>query len=268
MYSQSPKITIQLKKGDITHQYMSLRSKENLKFFPEDSIGGRNEDQQGKLLSVYFEGLDEIVETDISSSTNYFRKRSEVRRFFNHHNLKEGDEIIIEKLSDYSYKVYPKLLPFDENKEINRIRKELDLQGFFNSKKIEEAIKKILVSIAERKGQRKFRTKLLKAYQGRCAITGFNAEQALEAAHIRPYQGEDTSETWNGLLLRADIHTLFDLNLITVHPDTKEIIIAPELRSTDYSHLEGKKLRLPKDNNLYLKTFAVLQWHYKQCEWV
>lgn len=129
-------------------------------------------------------------------------------------------------------------------------------------------LKKIQVSITERKGQLKFRSQLIAAYQGRCAITDFNAGQALEAAHIRPYKGEDTSETWNGLLLRADIHTLFDLRLITVHPKTRKIIIAPKLKSTDYSDLEGKKLRLPEDKELYLKTLAVLKWHYQQCDWV
>jgi predicted restriction endonuclease len=60
-------------------------------------------------------------------------------------------------------------------------------------------------SIARRQGQPKFRGDLLKAYRGQCAITGFNAEQALEAAHIYPYKGNDTNKVWNGLLLRADI---------------------------------------------------------------
>ncbi len=49
---------------------------------------------------------------------------------------------------------------------------------------------------------------LLKAYSGRCAVTGCDAEPALEAAHLRPYKGPESNTAANGLLLRSDIHTL------------------------------------------------------------
>lgn len=108
---------------------------------------------------------------------------------------------------------------------------------------------------------------MLAAYQGRCAITGFNAEKALEAAHIFPYKGDSTNQVCNGLVLRADIHKLFDSYLITVHPVTKKIAIAPELKNTNYSEIEGLKLRLPKDVNLCPRQ-DLLEQHYKRCQWV
>jgi putative restriction endonuclease len=65
--------------------------------------------------------------------------------------------------------------------------------------------------IAARRGQAAFRAALIDAYGGRCSITGCDAVEALEAAHISPYKGDHTNDVTNGLLLRADLHTLFDL---------------------------------------------------------
>jgi HNH endonuclease len=64
----------------------------------------------------------------------------------------------------------------------------------------------------------KFRKKLIAAYRGRCAVTDCDAYDALEAAHILPYRGPAFDHVTNGLLRRADIHTLFDLNLIGIEP--------------------------------------------------
>lgn len=70
--------------------------------------------------------------------------------------------------------------------------------------------------IALRQGQPAFRNALIDAYEGRCAITGCEVREVLEAAHISPYRGTHTNHVTNGLLLRADIHTLFDRGLIRV----------------------------------------------------
>jgi putative restriction endonuclease len=54
----------------------------------------------------------------------------------------------------------------------------------------------------------------------------------------------------NGVSLRADIHTLFDLGLIQIDPTTFAISVADELKNTRYKMLDGKKLRLPKHKGL------------------
>jgi predicted restriction endonuclease len=83
---------------------------------------------------------------------------------------------------------------------------------------------------------------LLDAYKGKCAITDCDAEEALEAAHIVPCfeNGEDRIQ--NGLLLRADVHTLFDLDLLWIDPDTRRVALAPEMAGGYYKELEGKPL--------------------------
>ncbi|MEO2018753.1 MAG: HNH endonuclease signature motif containing protein [Fuerstiella sp.] len=52
----------------------------------------------------------------------------------------------------------------------------------------------------------------------------------LEAAHIRPYRRPEDNDVQNGLLLRADIHTLFDLNLLGIEPGTWQIHIHPRIK--------------------------------------
>jgi 5-methylcytosine-specific restriction enzyme A len=98
-------------------------------------------------------------------------------------------------------------------------------------------------SIMQRRGQKSFRDKLLAAYGNRCAVTGDGPLDVLEAAHIEPYATSGLNHHSNGLLLRADIHTLFDLNLIRINPDTLRVETTAGLNRTSYSSLAGTELR-------------------------
>lgn len=109
---------------------------------------------------------------------------------------------------------------------------------------------RVLRSILARRGQQKFRDALLDAYGARCAITGSPVVAVLEAAHIMPYRGEHTNSIDNGLLLRADIHTLYDLNLITICPETRTVRVSTALANTGYEKLHGEKLRLAHTDEL------------------
>jgi hypothetical protein len=95
-----------------------------------------------------------------------------------------------------------------------------------------------------RRGQPLFRARLLDAYNSRCAITGCSAVQVLEAAHVLPYRGEHTHRVDNGLLLRADLHTLFDCQLLWITAE-HTVALAPALLATGYAELAGKSLTLP-----------------------
>ena len=90
----------------------------------------------------------------------------------------------------------------------------------------------------------------MKAYNGRCAMSDCDCTEALEAAHIHPYRGRETNHVANGLLLRADLHTLFDLGRIGVNPKDYTIIVSDALRKTVYGRLHGKPLKLPKYSTL------------------
>jgi hypothetical protein len=73
--------------------------------------------------------------------------------------------------------------------------------------------------VRQRLGQGAFRVLVTDAYERRCAVTGEKALPVLQAAHIRPVTKEGTHQLDNGLLLRSDIHALFDQGYVTVTPD-------------------------------------------------
>ncbi len=93
-------------------------------------------------------------------------------------------------------------------------------------------------------GQREFRRQLLARFGLVCAFTGPQPEKSLHAAHVIPYAKSARHELAGGLLLRADLHALFDGGLITIDEDLK-VRVDPSLRSfPELSRLEGSPLRI------------------------
>lgn len=110
---------------------------------------------------------------------------------------------------------------------------------------------KILRQIRVRRGREKFRNALLRRHGPTCQMTGCTVVAVLEAAHIWPYRGRTDNDVRNGLLLRADVHALYDLNLIAVHPETLVIYVSPLLREdSTYSGLHQRPLHAPQDVRL------------------
>lgn len=104
-----------------------------------------------------------------------------------------------------------------------------------------------LSSVARRRGQAKFRAKLMGLYGGRCCISDCDFTEALEAAHIAPYRGEHSNHPQNGLLLRSDLHTLFDLGHLAVADDYTVRLSPSAANSTAYAHLAGARVSLPAE---------------------
>lgn len=96
--------------------------------------------------------------------------------------------------------------------------------------------------IKERRGQKSFRDQLLKLNPA-CAVTECSLVKILEAAHIDAYRNDTHNNTMNGVLLRSDIHTLFDLNLFAIHPDTKTIHFVKEAIHNGYAEYEGALIK-------------------------
>lgn len=147
-----------------------------------------------------------------------------------------------------------------ETDELTIAQAQAQARGAFEPDSIEDARARTMASIVLRQGQQAFRQALLAAYEGRCAITGCDVAAVLEAAHIYPYQGATTNTVANGLLLRADLHTLFDLGWITVDAHTLTVAMHPSLRDSDYGHWHGQPLRLPTDGTQHPSQGA-LAWH-------
>ena len=138
-------------------------------------------------------------------------------------------------------------LSIESLENIEADRKDIESKLDFNPENLADARERINRAIVQRQGQSKFRSELLKAYGGKCVITDCDAEAAIEAAHIFPYLGTNTNLVTNGLLIRADIHTLFDLHLISIDPDTSKVVVSASLLDTCYKELNGKPLKSPQD---------------------
>lgn len=139
--------------------------------------------------------------------------------------------------------------------------RQLDNEGNFDPIGVSDARERVVASIVRRRGQPAFRQRLLAAYDGRCAITGCGVESVLDAAHIVLYLGPETNHLGNGLLLRTDIHTLFDLKLLAVDVSTMAVVISPELAGTCYDQYRGAKIHLPDSGEFKPSPEALKQHH-------
>jgi putative restriction endonuclease len=118
--------------------------------------------------------------------------------------------------------------------------------------------------IRPRLGQGAFRVLVTDTYNRRCAITQERTLPALEAAHIRPYGDGGEHEARNGLLLRRDIHSLFDAGYVTVTPDLRFEVSRRIKEEFDngrhyYEH-HGKLIAAPADI-LRRPDPEALRWH-------
>jgi hypothetical protein len=99
-----------------------------------------------------------------------------------------------------------------------------------------------------RRGARKFRNALLKRFDETCLVTGCKIRDLLEAAHIHPHRGTKDDHPENGLLLRSDIHTMFDLFLLAIEPERLLIQLHPKLQGDAYyREFHGKALNCAED---------------------
>ncbi len=121
--------------------------------------------------------------------------------------------------------------------------------AIFRIQNIDDAKERTVRSISIRRGQKKFRDRLLKAYEGQCAISGTRIPEILEAAHIMPYQGAETNHPTNGIILRSDIHTLFDLGLIGIN-SVYQVLVSKRLRNSEYGAYHGNTIFVPKSLNV------------------
>ena len=98
--------------------------------------------------------------------------------------------------------------------------------------------------IKQRPGQAAFRQAAIERHNGRCVFTRTNITEVLEAAHVIPHTGAvEFERANNSLLLRRDIHALFDLFLLSIDAETGEALISPVLNGSIYAKLRGRIIR-------------------------
>lgn len=116
--------------------------------------------------------------------------------------------------------------------------------------------------VLSRNGQQQFRNDTASNYNNQCAFTGECVLQSLDAAHIIAYSGDGTHCQSNGILLRKDLHCLFDAGFITIGEDHK-IIVSDKINdlypgNSYYSEFNGKSISEPVLTPL---SNEALKWH-------
>src|SRR5260370_755103 len=117
----------------------------------------------------------------------------------------------------------------------------------------DDAVQRQPVQVLQRLGQGAFRILITHAYERRCAMTQEKALPVLEAAHIAPVADGGGHRLSNGLLLRSDVHTLFDPGYISVTPDHRVRVSRRQKADFDngehYYQLEGTPLSVPRTSH-------------------
>lgn len=123
------------------------------------------------------------------------------------------------------------------------------------------------VLVKPRLGQGAFRVLVTDGYERRCAFSGERTLPALDAAHIKPFALEQTHRVSNGILLRKDIHALFDAGYLTVSPEFR-IEVSRRIKEEfengrDYYKFHGTEMRMPRIPDMKPDAFALL-WHNEE----
>jgi putative restriction endonuclease len=122
--------------------------------------------------------------------------------------------------------------------------------------------------IPPRLGQGAFRLAVTEAYRRECAVTGGRVLPALDAAHIQSYTSGGEHAVANGLLLRRDIHSVFDAGYLTFDEDLR-VVVSDRVRTefqngNEYRRLQGERLRVPANPN-FRPDSECLKWHREKC---
>ena len=149
---------------------------------------------------------------------------------------------------------------------LNAVRERMHLQGETYALPLNsEESERPRHWVRARLGQGAFRALVTDAYTRRCAISGERTLPALEAAHIMDYAESGPNRIENGLLLRSDIHKLFDAGYVTVTPE-RQVVVSQRIREEfengrDYYRFHGKALQSVPADIAELPDAGYLQWH-------
>ena len=118
--------------------------------------------------------------------------------------------------------------------------------------------------VKPRLGQGSFRIAVTEAYDCACSVSTEHSLPALEAAHIRPYCQGGIREVRNGILLRSDIHRLYDRGYVTITPDYR-FEVSKRLQEDwknghSYDHFRGRDIIPPKSRS-DMPDRRLLEWH-------
>lgn len=150
---------------------------------------------------------------------------------------------LYEKLKGYSHRGIRQI----ERGEVGKLTPHFDPHDFDGDGNNEVGRLNRRGNVASRPDQEKFSARIRQAYQGKCAFTGCTTAEAVEAAHIKVEKGRDDNNLRNGILLRADVHALFDEGLIALTLDGNRVEISSRLSDITYDFLRTREVAQPRN---------------------
>jgi len=112
--------------------------------------------------------------------------------------------------------------------------------------------------VSAKKRSAEFRFKVLRAYKGRCVLTGIDVQEVLDAAHIVPVERDGIDDPRNAILICANAHRAFDANLWAIHPKTLEVVT----RSSGPTSQELRLTHLNLSGERFLPHRDALEWRF------
>jgi hypothetical protein len=179
-----------------------------------------------------------LKNTRVSAGTDFYAFNSNMSGFEKKLNKGKKEEAFGIHLDVADKEALDQLFHTLSHSQNDSSSNETEISDDLSNSKVDE---NVLQSIKTRRGQPAFRKALLEAFGRTCCITGCKVEEVLEAAHIVPHGEETNYSVFNGLLLRADIHTLFDLGLLNITVSGL-VQLDESLKESDYQRYEGLEL--------------------------
>ncbi|WP_170575246.1 HNH endonuclease [Ruegeria atlantica] len=197
---------------------------------PLDARGGSTKNEPGIPLTLHWRGQQVECDIPVHKGTGrprgFLRHRGEfTKSFFEESGAAIDDIVIFEVLGPYEYRLH---LEKPDGRRIS---------GQNVAAEIEERVRKWALR-ETRPDQQSFRRAIAARDGLKCAISGCDLPEVLDAAHLAPRSPGGSDDPSNGLILRADLHRLFDNGLLTIQSDGT-VTIAERIDDPDYQKLEG-----------------------------
>jgi len=205
---------------------------------PADIIGGSKKmDRAARSLTLRFGSLSTEADLPTDSRTGKPRTFLRDRGEFTRHVIDAasvGDCVIFEQTGPYEFRLHV------EKPDGVRI------YGSRSGKTEQERIRQWALR-ETRPDQQRFRREVAERDGLKCAITGCEIEEILDAAHLAKRAPGGSDDPSNGMILRADIHRLFDTGLVRIDPTTRTVVVEDRIADTDYRNISGQAVQSAAD---------------------
>lgn len=200
---------------------------------PRDAIGGSTRDELAdRPLTLHWRELTTTADIptkkgDRSTYRGFLRHRGELtRRMFADADAAPGDVVVFEQMGSHEFRLHV------EKPDGTKI------SGAPKSNPEKERIKKWAMR-ETRPEQQEFRRKIAERDGLKCAITGCATPEVLDAAHLAPRAPGGSDDPANGIILRVDLHRLFDAGLLSMD-GTGTVSVSNKVTDPDYRGVDGQ----------------------------